>query len=151
VPRDHATLARVSRLQAEATLIAQRFGPTRFDRDAGSWLYIEKFKLPRGWNKNAVDILIDVPSATPGYPSVAPQWFWVDHDLRTNDGRPIGHFFEAGQNDSREYAAKGWGHFCIHVNEWRPADAFSLAKGHSLLTYASLIQAVFHDHKRLKQ
>ncbi|TDO68416.1 E2/UBC family protein E [Kribbella sp. VKM Ac-2571] len=149
--RDHDTAARVSRLQAEATLIAQRFGPTRFDRQDGTWLYIEKFTLPRGWNKSTVDILIDVPSATPGYPSVAPQWFWVDHDLRTDDGRPIGHFFEAGPQGNGEYADKGWGHFCIHIDGWRPADAFSLGRGHTLLSYANLILAAFHDHKRLRQ
>ncbi|WP_420323372.1 E2/UBC family protein [Kribbella antibiotica] len=132
-------------------MIAQRYGPVRFDREEGSWLYIEKFQLPQGWNKRTVDILIDIPHGTPGYPSVAPQWFWVDHDLRTDDGRSIGHFFPAGSAGSGEYAEKGWGHFCIHVQEWQPAGPFSLDDGHTLLTYATLVQAVFRDRNTLRQ
>src|SRR5664279_4700196 len=76
---------RKSRLQAEALLLAGRYGGVAYDKMDGAWLHVARFPLPRGWNKPSVEILIDIPVGVPGYPSVAPQWFWTDRDLRTEE------------------------------------------------------------------
>lgn len=142
---------RKSRLQAEVHLLAQRYGEVDFDKQDGTWVHIGSFAVPPGWNKQRVEILIDIPHGNPGYPSVAPQWFWTDRDLTTADGRAISHFFTSGGSNlaDKSYTAKGWGHFCIHVQTWRPASGLRLREGHSLLSYLDLIAAVFRDRKTL--
>lgn len=138
---------RIGRLRAESMYITRQFGDVRFDQEDGTWFYVTSFELPNGWNKSTVELLIDIPSGTPGYPSVAPQWFWTDHDLCTHRGLPIGHFFKA--NPDQIHDAKGWGHFCVHANEWRPSRGTDLKNGHSLITYLNLIRTIFHDHRTL--
>lgn len=142
---------RRNRLQAEVQLLAQRYREVSFDRQDASWVHIGKFPVPGGWNRPQVEILIDVPHGNPGYPSVAPQWFWTDKDLTTADGRPVQHFFTSGGSSlaDRGHLDKGWGHFCIHVNSWHPASGLRLREGHNLLSYLDLIAAVFRDRKRL--
>jgi hypothetical protein len=113
---------RLKRLQIEALYLARRYGETRYDRQDGTWLHIKRFPIGHGWNKLHVEILLDVPSGTPGYPQVAPTWFWTDCDLKTRDGQSINHFFTSRLSyaDS-QYLEKGWGHFCIHVQSWCPS------------------------------
>src|SRR5437016_6200366 len=84
---------RLKRLQIEALYLARRYGETGYDRQDGTWLHIKRFPIGPGWNKSHVEILLDVPSDTPGYPQVAPTWFLTDRDLKTRDGRSINHFF----------------------------------------------------------
>ncbi|GAB2723826.1 DUF4189 domain-containing protein [Kitasatospora kifunensis] len=76
---------RRSRLQAEVQLLAQRYREVNFDQQDASWVHIGRFPVPGGWNRPQVEILIDVPHGNPGYPSVAPQWFWTD---RADQQRP---------------------------------------------------------------
>ncbi|GAA2133169.1 hypothetical protein GCM10009760_09050 [Kitasatospora kazusensis] len=142
---------RRSRLQAEVQLLAQRYRDVSFDRQDASWVHIGRFPVPGGWNRPQVEILIDVPHGNPGYPSVAPQWFWTDRDLRTSDGRAIQHFFTSGGSSlaDRSYTTKGWGHFCIHVTSWLPSSGLRIREGHNLLSYLDLIAAVFRDRQRL--
>ncbi|MFF7637045.1 E2/UBC family protein [Kitasatospora sp. NPDC008050] len=142
---------RRSRLQAEVQLIAQHYREVNFDTKDASWLHVGRFPVPRGWNRPHVEILIDVPHGNPGYPSVAPQWFWTDRDLRTSDGRSIQHFFTSADYSlaDQSYLDKGWGHFCIHVTSWHSSNGLRLREGHTLLSYLDLIAAVFRDRKRL--
>lgn len=146
------TARRKGRLQTESLHLAKRYGPVRFDTIDGAWLHIKHFALPPGWNKKEVEILIDVPWGTPGYPSVAPQWFWTDHDLKTETGRPIGHFFAEGAgNSDRKHINAGWGHFCVHMNEWHPSAGNDILNGHSLIAYLNLIRVIFHERPKLER
>ncbi|MFE3205720.1 E2/UBC family protein [Embleya sp. NPDC059237] len=143
---------RRSRLQAEVQLLAQRYREVGFDRQDASWVHIGNFPVPAGWNRPRVEILIDIPHGNPGYPSVAPQWFWTDRDLRTADGRSVRHFFTSGAASGlvdRSHLDKGWGHFCIHARSWHPSSGLRLREGHNLLSYLDLITAVFRDRERL--
>ncbi|MEU4229126.1 E2/UBC family protein [Nonomuraea sp. NPDC026600] len=127
-------------------LLGRRYGEVSFDSQDASWIHIPSFPLPPGWDRRQVAILIDIPWGTPGYPSVAPEWFWTEHDLRTKTGKKIGHFFvEAPIRDSdRDYLAAGWGHFCVHLQgPWRPST--NIANGHNLLSYANLIWSVLRN------
>jgi hypothetical protein len=146
---DLETRRRLGRLQAEALLLSQRLGDVRFDTQSGTWFYVERFPISPGWNKSHVEILIDIPCGTPGYPSVPPEWFWTDHDIRTDTGQSIYHFFTRGPSADKEHLDRGWGHFCIHLIGWRPAGGTDLLSGHSLVSYLNLIAAVFRDRRRL--
>ncbi|MCP3797971.1 hypothetical protein NLX83_01740 [Allokutzneria sp. A3M-2-11 16] len=147
---DLETTLRISRLRAESYELSKRYPEVTFDTKDGMWLHVKSLEIAKGWNRKRIEVLIDIPCGTPGYPSVAPQWFWADHDLKTDTGQPISHFFSRGLNEAdQQYTDKGWGHFCVHVNRWNPAGAGNLTKGHSLITYLDLIRAVFTDRKRL--
>ena len=87
--RDLETRRRLSRLKTEAIYLSQQFGSVRFDTESGTWFYVERFPISPGWNKTHIEVLIDIPHGTPGYPSVPPEWFWTDYDLRTSEGQPI--------------------------------------------------------------
>lgn len=151
IANDLETRRRLSRLKAEALLLSQRYGDVRFDTESGTWFYVEYFPLPAGWNKTHVELLIDIPHGTPGYPSVAPEWFWTDHDLRTDKGRLINHFFTRGPSSDKVHLAQGWAHFCVHLIGWRPAGGTDLlrGRGHSLVAYLDLIAAIFRDRRTL--
>jgi hypothetical protein len=141
---------RKSRLAAEAQLLARRFGEVEFDQRDGAWVRVLYFPLPSGWSEPEVEILIDIPYGNPGYPSIPPQWFWTDRDLRTSDGRSIKHFFtQSGNKQDRRYHDEGWGHFCVHVSDWRPASGHRMREGHTLVSYLELIATVFRDRKSL--
>lgn len=147
---DFETTKRVSRLDTESRALSRRYRSVRYDKLDGAWLYIGGFTIPPGWNRSTIEVLIDVPHGTPGYPSVAPEWFWTDHDLKTDNGRSISHFFTQGSGHTNpQYLDKGWGHFCIHIKSWQPASGLNLASGHSLITYLNLIGTVFNDRRRL--
>lgn len=146
---DLETRRRLSRLRAEALLLSQRFGDVRFDTKGGTWFYVERFPIPPGWNKAHIEVLIDIPHGTPGYPSVPPEWFWTDHDLRTDGDQPLNHFFTRGPGSDKEHLNQGWGHFCVHLIGWRPLGGADFAQGHSLVTYLNLIAAIFHDRSTL--
>ena len=141
---------RLSRLQIEALYLARRYGDVQYDPQQGTWVHIKHFPIGAGWNLSSIELLIDIPYGTPGYPQLAPSWFWTDSDLRTNDNRPIQHFFTTGSSlaDAR-HLAKGWGHFCVHPKSWRPSPGNAITRGDSLLTYTELIRKVFHDRQKL--
>jgi len=146
------TKRRKSRLRAEAIQLSRYYGRASFDEKDGAWLHVEQFSIPPGWNKSKVEILIDIPWGTPGYPSLAPHWFWTDRDLATSTGRSISHFFTAGNGlADQQYLDRGWGHFCVHVNDWRPAGGANLLRGHSLISYLNLIRAIFSDRRTLSR
>jgi hypothetical protein len=146
------TARRRSRLNAEAQLLAQRYGSVTFDQEDATWVHIPGFPLPAGWSRAEVEILIDVPYGNPGYPTVAPEWFWTDRDLRTSDGGPISHFFASSNNNfaDQAYVNKGWGHFCVHLaGEWHPASGLKIRQGHNLGSYLELIATIFRDRQTL--
>ena len=138
---------RLGRLKAEAYMIAQRYGVNvRYDREDGTWLHVERLPLPTGWNRPTADILIDIPHGTPGYPQIAPEWFWTNRDLMLQNGRLISHFFNLGsQGVDEEHWRKGFGHFCVHLNSWRPSAGLALERGDTLLSYLHIILQVFQD------
>jgi hypothetical protein len=147
---DQERQQRLSRLQTEALYLASKYGAVNYDHQDGTWLHIARFPVAPEWNKPFVELLLDIPQGTPGYPWVAPSWFWTDSDLRTREGHSIQHFFITGSSHADlQHLEKGWGHFCIHVKSWRPSPGRAITRGDSLLTYVEAIRRVFHDRKRL--
>jgi hypothetical protein len=143
---------RLGRLEQEVLYLSQQYGVVNYDDESATWVHVKRFPTGHGWNLPYVEILIDIPSGTPGYPQLAPQWFWTDKDLRTNDGRGINHFFiEDTSHADEEHRQKGWGHFCIHLKSWHPVLGYNITVGDSLITYLELISVVFHDRIRLRR
>lgn len=151
--QSYETQKRCQRLQAEAQLVENALHVSvSYDKTDGTWFHVAALPIPPGWNYPAVDILIDIPHTTPGYPSLKPAWFWVNRSLKTSDSRSIGHFFKQGDASVDDYHwKKGYGKFCIHVNVWKPLSGAQMARGDNLLTYLRIIKQVFHDRKILEK
>lgn len=107
-------------------LVHHRYGPIRTDPDL-TWLVIERWPLPEGWNMAQTPVLILLP---PGYPTTPPDNFYVDAGLRTADGGQPG-------NTSVQTPIPGdsWLMFSHHVvsGDWAPHA--ETEKGHNLLTF----------------
>ncbi len=147
------TQMRIARLRAEASYVINAFRVNvNYDTQQGKWFHIERLPLPSGWNNPTADILIDIPYGDPGYPQVAPEWFWTNWNLATKNGRSISHFFKIGQQGvDQQHWDKGWGHFCLHLESWRPRTGVEFDRGDYLVTYLQVIMQVFHDQKTLAQ
>ncbi len=132
-------------------MIAQRYQVNvRYDREDGSWLHVEQLSIPAGWNRSTADILIDIPHGSPGYPQIAPEWFWTNRDLATQSGHAISHFFKLGsQGVDEEHWRKGFGHFCIHLISWHPFSGPTFERGDTLVAYLHVIQQVFQEQRRI--
>jgi Prokaryotic E2 family E len=86
--------------------------------NGGALIKISRVDLPPGWNRPKADILFVAP---PGYPSSAPDCFWVEPSgLRlangntpqsSNDSNPIPGDVKAGRSTT-------W--FSWHVQGWNP-------------------------------
>jgi hypothetical protein len=145
---DFAIWQRLRRVEAEVQqLLLPRYGAVRYDRMDATWVYIEQFPLGPGWSKFHVEILLDIPGGIPGYPYLPPKWVWMDRNLRTQDGRSIRHFFTSSEYADPHYVAKGWGHFCLYTNGWKPAPDHALMYGDSLATYLELIRVLFQGDR----
>lgn len=58
---------------------------TPLPNGGGHLVTIRDFPLPKGWNKSSTTVWFIVPS---GYPTVYPEHFWSDIDLRLASGAP---------------------------------------------------------------
>lgn len=86
--------------------------------NGGALIKVSQVQLPQGWNRLAADILFVAP---PGYPSAAPDCFWVEPGgLRltgdrtpqaSNDSNPIPGDVQPGRSTT-------W--FSWHVQGWNP-------------------------------
>lgn len=135
---------RLKRIRQELALAAVRYSNSRradLDQIGGTWVCLFDFPLPAGYNYATTDILIMLPS---GYPETPPDWFYLDTELRKENGA-VPHFFD--RDDPRYHPDKrpsrqGWAGGCIHIADgWRPTN--SITAGHSLLTICKLIQDAF--------
>jgi hypothetical protein len=141
---------RLGRLEAEVLYLSAFYQAVTFDDEDGTWVHIGQFPIGPLWNRPVVELLIDIPGGTPGYPQVALEWFWTDKGLRTHSGKTVAHFFTDGSSYAdAEHLAKGWGHFCLHLDSWVPAPPSDLSKGHSLKSFLEVISLVFHSQLKV--
>lgn len=130
--RNMSRQQRLERIRHEAAYAAAYFSSNRsvcVDPD-GSWVMIENFPLPAGYNYQETSILILLP---PDYPLSVRDWFYLDPGLERLDGKPLPHYRFAGH----DLEAAGWKAGCLHIRSWRPAENFW--DGHCLLTICQLI------------
>jgi hypothetical protein len=139
--RSKMSYSRMQRVYQEVLLLAQQFGVVDYDNEDGRWIHIPDFELPVGWDQQKTGLLLVLPS---GYPHVPPNGFYIDRFLRTCDGHRVSHYFEE-QGDYNPYADRGWGWFCIHLDQgaWRPTS--DVLCGDNLLKLAALIRAILTE------
>jgi hypothetical protein len=116
------------RVIAEIELLSSHFGEVRFDADNPTTVTIEKFDLPRGFNRRYATVLIDLGSRYPEYP---PQDFYLSTGLRKN-GKMSSHYFEDGYGE-KEYCNSRLAWYSLHLKKWRP-NPYSITGGDNLLT-----------------
>jgi hypothetical protein len=146
---------RLQRIASEAALAALHYSQSKrasYDDEAGGWVIIHDFPLPRGYNYASTDVLILLP---PSYPQTPPDWFYVDYNLRLANGQRPPHIFygDTSYDPNRSMfrqepppALKGWTACCLHIHEWRPAP--NPLAGHSLLSVCELIKKAFERWRR---
>ena len=119
------------RVREEIKAVEKKHPGTKFDEDL-SWILIPEFPLPPArFHKEVTRLLFRIPV---GYPSTAPDNFFVDHDLSLRGGgSPPG--FNGNSKDTHGPAPVpgDWGWFSWHPVTWRPAA--KIEDGDNLLTF----------------
>jgi len=115
------------RVRAEIELLSTHFGDVQFNPDDPSTVIIERFDLPRGFNRSYCQLLIDLGRY---YSELPPQNFYLSRGLRKN-GLTIPHYFEDWSG--KKYCKQGWAWFCLQIESWKP-NPYSMLGGDNLLT-----------------
>lgn len=120
----------IERLRREVELVRARYGVLRLAPEL-TWLIIERWPLPPGWNKTEIRLLIQIP---PGYPVTPPDNFWTDDDLCLAGGGEPGNVMGFIELDERR-----WRQFSYHAAtaEWQPHA--EPTRGHNLLTFLEAV------------
>jgi hypothetical protein len=127
------------RLTKELALLRSAYPNLRFEEN-GWWLWIPRYPLPPGWNRDATDVAVQVPSA---YPSTPPYGIYVPTGLLFGVTRPNNYQEPAGNQPP---FPGPWG-----ILSWTPADAewqvptVDLIGRASLLSYIRGIAARFQE------
>ncbi len=141
---------RIGRLETETIFLenSKRYGRVTFDTVNGAWVKIGRFPVGDQYNLRYVQILIDIPTHSPGYPQISPDWFWIDEDLRTKNGKEIKNLqFNDSIPQHQKYRMKGWAHFSFHLRSWNPKSGrgTEFTRGDSLVSFLRAIEGMFHD------
>lgn len=116
----------LDRRKAEIDLIRDEYGEVEVGSNL-DWVIIKDWRLPDGWSKPSIKLLVLIP---PGYPVTPPDNFYVDNDLRLTNGQMPGNV-----NANNQQLGRTWLQFSFHVEggHWKPSA--DLLSGHSLQTY----------------
>ena len=114
-----------NRVMGEVELISSHFGPVEFNRKV---VLVERFNLPRGFNRQISKLLITLPY---DYPEMPPEAMYIERKLKKNGDEP-GHYYEDSLGDERIRRA-GYAWYSIHFTAWSPSFR-SIIRGDNLLT-----------------
>jgi hypothetical protein len=114
-----------NRIIGELELVSSHFGPLEFINNIA---VIERFNLPRGFNKQTSKLLIALPN---NYPEMPPEDLYIARRLRKNGIIP-GHYFENDFGD-KNIRRLGYAWYSIHFTKWNPSFR-SIIGGDNLLT-----------------
>lgn len=89
------------------------------------WVLFKQFPLPEGWNREATELIIIIP---PGYPTTAPDNFFVRNGLRLKTGQMPGNYSE-----NQSVLGGSWAQFSFHAERWNPSS--DIRDGDNLLTF----------------
>lgn len=128
------------RIQAEVTLIRSRY-PDAECEEAGVWVRIPAFTLPKGWSREATDVAFQIPN---GYPGVPPYGIYVPSGLLFAGSQPDNYSDPAG---TQPPFPDSWAVF-----SWLPADGewratADLHSGSNLLNWITGFSARFGEGK----
>ncbi|MCL6560610.1 MAG: hypothetical protein K6U74_17810 [Firmicutes bacterium] len=119
------------RVAREIDLLRRKY-PELQHGDRLNWILIPGYPLPSGrYNKQETKLLLVIP---PGYPNTGPDNFFVDGDLRLQNGEMPPGFRQGADSSSGSAPIPGdWGWFSWHPKSWRPAA--TIEDGDNLLTF----------------
>ena len=119
------------RRRVEVELVQRSLGELQLGPNL-EWLIVPRWRLSKGWSKKGTRMLVLIPS---GYPTMAPDNFYVDADLRLENGQLPGN---TGNAELPDLGA--WLLFSFHVepDDWQPHVNPIL--GHNLLTYLAAVR-----------
>ena len=101
------------------------------------WVIVKHWKLDAGWNKDEVEVLVQIPA---GYPVTPPDNFYATADLRLENGGEPGN---ASANQT--IAGRPWLQFSYHIepSDWQPKS--DPAAGHNMLTFLAGVAKRLED------
>ena len=109
----------------EIELLRKQYGVVEYGPNL-EWILFKEFRLPVGWNKEIIELLVNI---SPGYPTTPPDNFYVVAGLRFANGTQPNAYSEPVPHLGRQ-----WGQFSYHIDgEWRPA--LNLLEGDNLLSF----------------
>ena len=113
------------RILQEIELLQKIYGDVECGPNV-EWILFKEFKLPLGWNRDVMELLIIIP---PAYPATSPDNFYTSTGLKTSAGAQPGNYSEPVPQFGKQC-----GQFSYHLDgEWHPAaDIF---KGDNLQTF----------------
>jgi hypothetical protein len=78
------------------------------------FVILERWRLPSGYNRTSVDLLLRLP---PGFPDVAPDMWWVSPPLKLFNGQPV-----KSAEVTQEFFGRMWQRWSRHfvAGQWRP-------------------------------
>ena len=114
-----------NRVMGELELISSHFGPVEFNNNI---VLVERFNLPRGFNRRTSKLLIALPY---DYPEMPPEDLYIQKYLKKNGDIPE-HYFENDYGD-KKIRRLGYAWYSIHFTEWDPSFR-SIIRGDNLLT-----------------
>jgi hypothetical protein len=128
---------RKQRILDEVKIISYRY-PVEVDLNNLKYIAVREFPLNRYFSQSTTTILIKIPIM---YPETPPVHFFMKKTLKYKGGN-IPHFYD--QKERNELADRGWGKFCVHIDQnWKPS--VNLLEGDNLLTYLELIKTLFDN------
>lgn len=115
-----------ARITAELRLLCAAYGEQAVTWAPDySWVQVEGFRLPPGYNATVTNVLVMIPDSY-GY-GVPYRELYVDPGLRFWRGGAwveIPHYFD----DEKRFApnplvrARNWRYLCLHMKAWRPHE-----------------------------
>ena len=133
------------RVKQEIELVQEKF-PNVEHGDDLNWVHLPTFPLPPGrFNKVITRLVFLIP---PGYPQTGPDNFFVDGDLRLQDGSAAPGYNQGAKSGSGQCPLPGdWGWFSWHANPWRPAAA--IEHGDNLLAFVRSVSECLRGKESL--
>ena len=115
----------IERLLQEVEILRKQYGELEYDPNV-TWILFKEFKLPSGWYKEYIELLIKVPS---GYPSIPPDNFFVPTGFKLASGQPIDRCTLVAP-----FLDKAWLQFSYHIDgEWNPSE--NILEGDNLMSF----------------
>lgn len=114
----------LERRKEEAEILKRKYGSLEHGPNL-DWIKFNEFRLPPGWNRAAIEVLVLIP---PGYPTTPPDNFYVRNGLRLADGR-----VPTNYSESQSVLGGSWAVFSFHSQGWNGSNDYR--EGDSLLGF----------------
>lgn len=114
------------RVAQELKLVEGEFGPLECSPSL-DWFVIKRLALSTGWNKPETAVLVLIPA---GYPTIPPDNFYTDADLRLSTGVAPGN-----SSPNQTVAGRPLLLFSFHIEAGGWCPGAGAADGHNLLTF----------------